>query len=125
VTWAFGLVLTRQGGAPMERGWRQVTLWMRSESPDSIIKCQELAPNASSLGLRPHLTPPLPRRNQRAWSDEVSSLGLRRADLKGDKVDQWTARERNRAGNEANLAFGAACLAVHGATKAAAGKAQI
>ena len=33
-----------------------------------------------------------------------------------------TDKERNRAGNEANLAFGAACLAVNDVTQAAAGR---
>jgi hypothetical protein len=37
-------------------------------------------------------------------------------------MDLWTARERNRAGNEANLAFGAACLAVHDVTQEAANR---
>ena len=35
-------------------------------------------------------------------------------------MDQRTARERNRVGNEANLAFGAACLAVHDVSQATA-----
>jgi hypothetical protein len=77
-SWAFRVVIPPDGRAPMERGWRQVTLRMRSEPPDLIFERQKLAPNASSLGLRPHLTPPLPRRDQRAWIDGVSSLRLRR-----------------------------------------------
>jgi hypothetical protein len=38
-------------------------------------------------------------------------------------MDLWTARERNRLGNEANLAFGATCLAVHDVTQATADRA--
>jgi hypothetical protein len=40
-------------------------------------------------------------------------------------MDLWTAKERNQAGNEANLAFGAACLAVRDITSEAANKAQL
>ena len=40
-------------------------------------------------------------------------------------MELWTDRERNLAGNGANLAFGAACLAVHDASQAAAGAPEL
>jgi hypothetical protein len=40
-------------------------------------------------------------------------------------VEVWSDRQRNRAGNEANLAFGAAWLAVNEVTQAAAGTPQL
>jgi hypothetical protein len=40
--------------------------------------------------------------------------------IDGQSMQPWTDQERNRAGNEANMAFGTAWLAVHDVTEIAA-----
>src|ERR1700689_4834504 len=39
--------------------------------------------------------------------------------IDGRSVQPWTDQERNRAGNEANMAFGTACFAANDVTKIA------
>ncbi len=45
--------------------------------------------------------------------------------VEGQSVELWSDRERNRAGNEATLAFGVAWLSVDDTTRAAASTTQL
>ena len=47
-------------------------------------------------------------------------VGIAPFRIEGQSVELWTDHERNRGGNEANLAFGTAWLAVKDVTQAAA-----
>jgi hypothetical protein len=47
-------------------------------------------------------------------------VGIAPVMIEGQSMELWTDKDRNRDGNETNLAFGTAWLAVHDVTQAVA-----